>query len=495
MPAGILAYLAVYKLSGKDLRVCNAVLICEGLVFFWWAEPSLLLFFLSASILIYIMGRVISEMTEDTRRRNVMIFAVTMLAFVAVFYSGLPDIRFTDAEGQPAVLPMFSTALTPLGISFFVLSGISYILDIYINKAEPGSPADVLLYTMFFPKAACGPVVLWRDFRPQIHKRRIGSAGVTEGLKRIMAGYAKKAILADTFAAQIALIDEKMLPGGTDRATAWLLALLYFFMIYCDFSGYSDIAIGLCRVFGFRAGENFDHPYLSGSLTEFWRRWHISLGRWFREYIYIPLGGNRSGALWLNIMVTFCIAGIWHGWALNLLLWGAINGAIVAAEKYLQRRSAALRSGHQADGSSGRLSDAAVPAEEKSMHGGDRSPALRRAVRTLLTLLLVFFGWILFRAPDMAGAADAFAALFKAPAADPVNFTWRFFLTKRIAVYLVLAALGAFGVYGAAGRRLRSVLGENIYEILEMIVLLVIFAAAVMYVVSSPYTPFVYMGI
>lgn len=190
-----------------------------------------------------------------------------------------------------------SNLLAPLGISFISFSAISYLVDIY--RASPatsaGSFLDCLLYLSFFPKVISGPIVLWRDFQPQIAERRIELDDISSGLERVIIGFAKKLILADVFGACVADIQSNASSLGIDAVTAWGAVLLYMLQIYYDFAGYSDIAIGLGRLFGFHFQENFNFPYCSLSITEFWRRWHISLGAWFREYVYIPIGGSRLG--------------------------------------------------------------------------------------------------------------------------------------------------------------------------------------------------------
>lgn len=459
MPVCILIYLLAYKLSGKDLRICNGVLVLEGLVFYWWAEPKLLLFFVSLSLLLYFLGIAISNTSSDDEKNMLMIFGVVIFAFLPVIYRYLPSIKIA-VEDTPVTMPLFTAMLVPCGIAFYVLGASSYILDIYTGEAIAGSLMDAFAYTLFFPKAVCGPAVLWRDFSSQLRNRKTDLEKVNDGIRRIIIGYAKKAVLADTFAAQITLINTKMSTNSTDSLTVWLLGVLYFFRIYCDFSGYSDIAIGLCSIFGFDIGENFQWPYLSGSVTDFWRRWHISLGRWFREYIYIPLGGNRTGIIYLNIFITFIISALWHGWKWNLLLWGILNGLAVILEKAFNRK-------------------------EKKTTGP-------HFVSTIVTVLLVYFGWILFMAADLTAAGDIFRSLFISPGGEIPNFTWRFFLTRRTAVFLVIAAAGSFGVLRKMGDALKGLIPAAVYDVIDRVFLLVLFAVDIVFVFGTAYTPFIY---
>ena len=460
LPVSILIYLAEYRSSGKNLDVCNIVLVCAGLVFYWWAEPKLLLFFLSLVVLMYILGKSISETEVVEEKRLIMIFGVIIFAFLPVIYRYLPSIKIMTEDGMPVTMPLFTAMLVPLGITFFSLEAISYILDIYMGKAQPGSLLDVSLFSMLFPKAVCGPVVLWHDFRPQIYSRTINLDKVSSGLKRVVIGYAKKLIIADTFAAQIALIDTKVAENSTDSICLWILGILYFFRIYYDFSGYSDIAIGLCRIFGFDICENFDKPYLSNSITDFWRRWHISLGRWFKEYVYIPLGGNHSGNMYINILITFLLAALWHGWTLNILLWGILNAFAVMLEKVLNR-----------------------------CEWYKKKPLI---IGIAATVILVFFGWMLFRAPDIETACETFKALVISPDGDVPNFTWHFFMTRRIVFFLVIAAIGAFGGFHLLADRIKTMVKPDSFEYMEKILLLLIFALDIMFALGNNYTPFVY---
>ena len=460
LPISILIYLATNKIFGLNTRISNAVLVCENLLFFWWAEPKLLVFFIILTILVYILGNKMYIAKDVKEKREWLICAIAIFIIVPVICKYMPELRYTTVDGQLAALPAFSDILVPLGISFFVLEAISYLADIYTEKTLPGSIIDVFLFMTLFPKAVSGPVVLWRDFKPQIHERKADNNSVSSGLKKIIIGYAKKAIIADTFAESIILLNTKIMECTTDSAAVWLLAVLYFFRIYYDFSGYSDIAIGLCNIFGFDIGENFEQPYLSGSLTDFWRRWHISLGRWFREYIYIPLGGNRSGSLYINIFITFIVAGLWHGWRITILLWAVINGLIVIIEKMIRNK--------------------------------EWYQKIPKRFRIIITVFIVCMGWLLFRAPDMMAAGEIFKGLIISPGGNTPNFTWRFFLTARNTVFLVIAAAGAFGLLGRMAAFMKAKMNMTVYDILEKAILLILFAVSIIFVLGTSYTPFIY---
>lgn len=240
----------------------------------------------------------------------------------------------------------------------------------------------------------------------------------------------------------------------------WLRALLYFFQIYYDFSGYSDIAIGLCRIFGFSLAENFNFPYLSRSITEFWRRWHISLGSWFREYVYIPLGGNRKGNVYVHLFVVFLLTGIWHGANWTFLLWGVYHGVFVVLERLIRNRRWYQK----------------IP-----------SP-----VKWLGTMVVVFFGWTLFMATDLTAAVDSWKSMFTPVDPSTVNFTWQYYLTFKTAVLLGIAAVGAVAGIGSIPDRVRQCTCTTAGALIQKAAYLMLFVVAVLFVVNSTYSPFLY---
>lgn len=347
----------------------------------------------------------------------------------------------------------FSLA-APVGVSFITFSAVSYLADIRRGMAPAGSFLDCLLYLSFFPKVISGPIVLWRDFGPQLAaERRVGLEDISAGLERIMIGFAKKLILADLL----------VINGMVDAVSAWWAALLYMLRLYYDFSGYSDIALGLGRLLGFRFRENFDFPYRSCSITEFWRRWHISLGAWFREYVYIPIGGSRRGtgrALW-NLAVVFALTGVWHGAGWNYILWGGINAFFVILERLVWEK----------------------PWYRK----------LPRAVKWAGTMLVVMLFWQLFRFQRLAPAVYWTKVMFGLPRAPDPTFTWEVFFPSREVFLAVVGVLGATVLGGpraqAALRRLRE---TRVGFALWNAVLLVLFVLSVLCMVNSVYKPFIY---
>lgn len=345
-----------------------------------------------------------------------------------------------------------SPVLAPLGISFLTFSAISYLADIWRGAASAGNLLDCLLYLAFFPKVASGPIVLWRDFRPQIKNRRTSVDDVTAGLERIMIGFAKKLILADMLSM-----------SNVDVVSAWLAALLYMLRIYYDFAGYSDIAIGLSRLFGFHFSENFNFPYRSTSITEFWRRWHISLGAWFREYVYIPLGGSRRGLprTLCNLAVVFALTGIWHGAGWNYILWGGINAFFVLLERIIRDK-----------------------AWYKKIPNG---------IRWLGTMLIVMLFWELFRFQSVPELWDWLKVMLGLYRFEAYIYSWLYYFDLRMVCLTVIGILGATIPGNARVQKVcTQFFSTRIGFALKSVGLLLVFALAILCMVNSNYSPFIY---
>ena len=384
MPGVLLAYAVVPP------RWRNALLASVSLVFYVWGAHAILLVFLASILLNYVAGRLIGRALDDgdeRAARRVMWGAV--VCNLAVLFTWKYTVFAVDQLNHAlgifghSSIPEPSITL-PIGISFFTFHGISYVVDITRRQARPmRAIADYAQYMAFFPQLIAGPIIRYRQIEDQIRtppprSRRLDD--IAEGFPRFALGLCKKVLIADQVApiANAAFGD----PSSLTLAGAWIGALAFTVQIYFDFSGYSDMAIGLGRMFGFRFPENFERPYSSVSMTDFWRRWHITLSRWFRDYVYIPLGGSRvSQAVTVrNLMFIFLLVGAWHGAAWTFVLWGVYNGSLLVAE---------------------RLSGVARLPDQQLV-------ALRRAG----TLLLVVLGWVLFRAGSVGDAADVYSAMF-----------------------------------------------------------------------------------
>ena len=353
-----------------------------------WSIPFGLLI-LTTSLIDYFVGLKLKDEQSQRRRKRWVAFSLTANLGILGFFKYT---NFLTANvGWGLQLLGFDTSgwrfdiILPVGISFFTFQSMSHTIDVYRNKIEPcQSLRDYLLFVSFFPQLVAGPIVRAVDFLPQLRKRMRASAFDFEaGLAQFALGAVKKTVISDQVARPVDLIFAN--PGNYDSLTLFLGALGYGIQIYCDFSGYSDMAIGSARMMGFRFLKNFEMPYSSVNITEFWRRWHISLSSWFRDYVYIPLGGNRKGAqrTYINLIATMLLCGLWHGASWNFVVWGGIHGAALIIHRLWKN----LRTGYP-------------PSNKRLVRFINESSS------RLLTLGVVLIGWIIFRATSWSMACD-----------------------------------------------------------------------------------------
>jgi alginate O-acetyltransferase complex protein AlgI len=377
--------LTVYFLL-PGLRARNGWLLLVSLVFYAWGEIAFIFLLLASTLLNFWLGKWVerSEIISE-RKKAVAVAVVVNVGFLAFFkYAGLV---VTSLNGPLkffgfGALPVPHLAL-PIGISFFTFHALSYIIDVYRRKWPAArDPRDVALYIFFFPQLVAGPILRWNAIAPQLKQRNYNRANFAEGVRRFAGGLAKKMIVANAVAVPADQIFS-LPPGELSAPVAWLGVACYTIQIYFDFSGYSDMAVGLGKMFGFQFMENFNFPYTAQSIRDFWRRWHISLSTWFRDYVYVPLGGNRVSTArnHLNLVAVFFLCGLWHGANWTFVAWGLGHGIFLVLER--------------------------TP-------WGTALEKLPRPLRHLYTLLVVMMGWVLFRADTFSGAADFFAALFGA---------------------------------------------------------------------------------
>ncbi|MCB1615707.1 MAG: MBOAT family protein [Pseudomonadales bacterium] len=376
LPACLLAYYGIAcplkRYSGIDFR--NAFLLFASLVFYAWGEVFYVLLMIASITVHYVFGLLICYFrSRQPLARSLLVFAVSTNLLSLCFFkyaNFIADnlnllLEFTDMP----VITIGSVHL-PLGISFFTFQAMSYVIDVYRNEAPvQKNPFNIALYIALFPQLIAGPIVRYHDVALQINDRESAYNLFFSGMRRFILGLAKKMLIANTLGE---VADQIFALSGNELSTpvAWLGIICYALQIYFDFSAYSDMAIGLGRMFGFRFLENFNYPYISASVQEFWRRWHISLSSWFRDYLYIPLGGSRVAPwrIYFNLCLVFFLCGLWHGASWNFVIWGLIHGAFLVIErlgfdKILQR--------------------------------------LWRPVRHCYTLLVVLVGWVFFRAETL----------------------------------------------------------------------------------------------
>lgn len=471
LPASVAGYYFIKLVGNRNEkwgdRIGNLFLVLVSLCFYGWARLEGIALLSIYVLGVWLAGKGICRLGKEEKHKwkvygmTLSILAVTGILIWYKYYNFIAE-NLSHFFGISLAMSQW---IVPLGISFITFTAISYLVDVFRGDAEAGSLLDVFLYLSFFPKVISGPIVQWKDFQRQTVHRRVDETEFLEGLNRIMIGFAKKVILADSFGAVISKIDP-YIGVGMDVPTAWLFAFFYMMQIYYDFSGYSDIAIGLAQLFGFHFKENFQFPYRSKSITEFWRRWHISLGTWFRSYIYIPLGGNRKGmkrTLW-NLFCVFLLTGIWHGAAWNYILWGVINGVCVLVERCIR---------------------------EKRFY--QKIPAIGKWV---VTMAIVFFSWQVFYFSDFSRLEVFLKSLFglsAANAASAVEYTYQHYLTIKLIFLSVVAVLGAttFCMPWAEKVKIffsRTKTGLFIKET-GLIVLMIV---SVIFMINSSYSPFLY---
>jgi len=341
----------------------------------------------------------------------------------------------------------------PIGISFFTFQGMSYVIDLYWRKVDvQKNPAKLAFYISFFPQLIAGPIVRYIDIKEQIEKRIVSVEKFIAGVQRFVIGLAKKVIIANTLGEVVYFIfDVPVLE--TTAATAWLGIICYSFQIFFDFSGYSDMAIGLGKMFGFEFLENFNYPYISKSITEFWRRWHISLSSWFRDYLYIPLGGNRKGNVYVNLVIVFILIGFWHGASFNFLVWGLWHGLFMIIERLFGMREVKNKK--------------IVP------------------LRYMTTMLIVVVGWVFFRAPGLQYALGYLGVMFGMVQPEFAGFTVWFFLSPKIIFMLCLAA-------PASTPLLKTAFTSIKHKPVCYALVLALFFICIVFVTASSYNPFIY---
>ena len=393
--------LALCSIGGLKWR--NSLLLVFSVIFYAWGEVVFVFLMLGSALLNHFLGRWVDRESEPSRRKWAVGVAVALnigtLAFFKYANFAVENLNALLALLHMAPVKMDPVRL-PIGISFFTFHALSYVIDVYRRKwTAAKNPADVALYIFFFPQLIAGPILRWSAIAPQLAQRIVTRDGFAEGVRRFVGGFAKKMIVANV----VAVPTDKIFALSDAQLTtplAWLAVVCYSLQIYFDFSGYSDMAVGLGKMFGFKFLENFNFPYISQSIKDFWRRWHISLSSWFRDYLYIPMGGNRC-PVWrnhLNLVIVFFLCGLWHGASWTFVIWGLYHGAFLVLER--------TRFGEWVD-------------------------ALPRALRHVYTLLVVMVGWVLFRAETFGQAANFLANMAGfSRGTDPTQLLARYWNTE-----------------------------------------------------------------
>lgn len=450
LPAFALCYGLASLAEGNRLK--NSVLVVFSLVFYAWGEPLYVFLLVACAFLNWLFGRGLDR-AGNGRGLLLALGLAANLAILGTFkYLGF----FADLLGRFGLEVHVPELALPIGISFYTFQSISYLVDVYRKESKAQKRfGDLLLYIAMFPQLIAGPIVRYGTIAREINKRQVSWQDMADGSFRFIIGLGKKVILAN----QLSEVSDHFLAGdlaSLSTAGAWVGLLAFTLQIYFDFSGYSDMAIGIGRCLGFHFKENFDHPYCCNSITDFWRRWHISLGSFFRDYLYIPLGGNRRHQFF-NILVVWFLTGMWHGASWNFILWGVYFGLIVALEKYTILRW--------------------------------RVPAF---VLHLYSLLLVILGWGIFYFVDFSRMTSFFQILF-GQAAHFSDFTVGSALRSRFWLWI-----GAVVFCLPVGRWLQGLVGEkhflgrSILSLSKMVIAIAVLSISVALLVGATNNPFIY---
>ncbi len=455
LPLTLLLYYLV------PFRMKNYVMLAASLIFYAWGEPVYIILMILSIILNYFCGQDIYEKRDNARAMKMsLMFGVVMNLLILGFFKYYGLLMDTINAILPIDIPYRVLAL-PIGISFYTFQAMSYLIDVYRKEVKPQE--NILyfaLYISMFPQLIAGPIVRYIDIEEQLKERSINSTKFGEGAMYFIRGLAKKVVLANTFGSVYEQV-AAMQMGSFSTLTAWVGAIAYAFQIYFDFGGYSDMAIGLGKMFGFEFLPNFNYPYIAKSITDFWRRWHISLSTWFREYVYIPLGGNRCtpSRHILNLLIVWMLTGLWHGAQWNFMFWGLYYGVILILEKYLW---------------------------------GSKIEKLPSAVQHIYAFVLVLFGWVFFFSPTLGYAGQYLKVMFGIGAKgifDKQGFFMIF--TNWLLIVIAILASAPRGY-----KLLKKITGcwqsEEVRAIVTCAVYIAMFLLCIAFLVTETYNPFLY---
>jgi alginate O-acetyltransferase complex protein AlgI len=464
--------LALYQLPGARYR--NWLLLAASIIFYARGAGGFTWLVLGLIAFNYVAARAVDRYRGTPRGRILLGGAIAIdLLVLAVFkyadfaVSNLNAAIALASAAEPFALPGI---VLPIGISFFTFHAISYVVDVYRQDAAAQKrPVEAALYLLVFPQLVAGPIVRYRQIADQLSSRVRSMSDFAYGIRRFIIGLSKKMLIANTLAGPADQIFA-MPASELTAAYAWTGVACYTLQIYFDFSGYSDMAIGLGRMFGFRFPENFNYPYIAASIRDFWRRWHMSLSAWFRDYVYIPLGGNRTatGRLYFNLVLVFFLCGLWHGASWTFVVWGLYHGAFLVVERI---------------GLASRVSALAGP------------------LRHAYALLVVMVGWVFFRADTLSGAVAMLGAMAGAGGGAPATYAPAWYWNTEVLLAFAAGVVGATPVVPALGRRLSAGWAErdatpatlgwrpSIAAVAGLVALL---TASLMLSAARSYNPFIY---
>ena len=450
------------------------MLLIASLFFYAWGGASFTLILVASITINYIAGRQIAIREGRKGAKVALILGVALnLLLLGIFkYANFIvdnlNVVFDWIHLEPVKM---NTIYLPIGISFFTFQAISYIVDVYKKKTPvQKNLINLALYISLFPQLIAGPIVRYHDIAKQLKSRIRSLQKFASGVERFIIGLAKKVLIANTFA----LVADKIFAleiAEMSTSMAWLGAIAYTFQIYFDFSGYSDMAIGLGRMFGFEILENFNFPYISKSIREFWRRWHISLSNWFRDYLYIPLGGNRKsqGRVYVNLLIVFFLTGFWHGAAWNFVIWGLFHGFFLVIERV---------------------------GFEKILR------KMWTPFQHVYVLIVVVFGWVFFRAENIQYGFEFIKVMLGIDARPSDWILMNEYLNNEVYLALIIAILGSTTIFITIQKQFQklqthfnhvvNLILNNVFSVVSITGLIVLLIMSLSYLASSTYNPFIY---
>lgn len=454
------AVLVLYRLM-PSLPAKNVLLMVASLVFYAYGEPVYVLLMIASALCNYAWALLLRKGSPAPKRLVMMLAVAQNLGVLCVFkYAGWLVESFNALSGLAVPVPQIAL---PIGISFFTFQAMSYVVDVYRGEVQPQRNfVRILLYISLFPQLIAGPIVKYHDVADELSDRSQTRAGLLKGMRRFIVGLSKKVLVAN----YMAVVADTMFaasPGEVNAIGAWVGVLAYMLQIYFDFSGYSDMAIGLGWMFGFHFKENFNYPYVATSVREFWRRWHISLSTWFRDYLYIPLGGNRKGRgrAALNRIIVFFLCGLWHGASWTFVFWGLYHGVFLLLEQY-------------------------VPFFNRNGGTGEQASRARRAFGHVYLVLVVLIGWVFFRAETIDQGFFWVATMFSGWTFDAAGMA--LVMSLFTPLNLCVFAVGCVTCLPV----LDHLRGRAAFERASWVVTIVLLALCLLSLATGTYNPFIY---
>ncbi|MBS5885581.1 MAG: MBOAT family O-acyltransferase [Clostridium sp.] len=448
--------LFLYYISGKKIR--NYILLLASLIFYAWGGVNYLKILMVSILINYIFGLLIDKTVDRSHLRKFILILGIILNLALLFYYKYYDFFIENINNILNMNLELKRIVLPIGISFFTFQGMSYIIDIYRNDGKVNKNIfSVALYISFFPQLVAGPIIKYKTIDEQIRVRKESIDYFSYGINRFVIGLGKKIIISDMLGAISDNIFLLANSSGIDMITAWIGAICYTLQIYFDFSGYSDMAIGLGHLFGFKFSENFNYPYISRSITEFWRRWHISLSTWFKEYLYIPLGGNRRGNVYFNLFVVFLVTGLWHGASWNFVIWGLWHGMFMIIERVIRNENWYKK----------------IPS----------------FIKIIITLFIVIIGWVLFKATTLEEGLKYLSIMFGLSSFSNITFDYTYFISRKLIILIIIGIIASTPIFKNIFNRYRDI---KVFELIKTLLIILLFIISIIFMVNSTYSPFIY---